>query len=111
MNEDNELEELASEEGNFVTVPVHVDDNVTATAVAMLALHRTSHLEQELVSEEIINSQPFIENEQSKDAFEEEEEESTVRPVEGLAPVSKCCTHRKCFTKFAPEVQEDCFNR
>ncbi|XP_054153170.1 uncharacterized protein LOC128951897 [Oppia nitens] len=33
------------------------------------------------------------------------------RPSGGLTPVDKCCLKKQCFKKFAPQVQEDCFNR
>ncbi|CAG2119697.1 unnamed protein product [Medioppia subpectinata] len=35
----------------------------------------------------------------------------TTPPAGGLTPVAKCCLKRQCFNKFAPQVQEDCFNR
>ncbi|CAG2180806.1 unnamed protein product, partial [Oppiella nova] len=44
--------------------------------------------------------------------YEEEMDIDYASPPEGgLTPVTKCCLKRQCFTKFAPQVQEDCFNR
>ena len=40
-----------------------------------------------------------------------EDETDYTSPPAGLTPVMKCCLKRKCFNKFAPQVQEDCFNR
>ncbi len=43
--------------------------------------------------------------------YDDEEDTRYDKPVSGLTPVAKCCLKRQCFNKFAPQVQEDCFNR
>lgn len=41
----------------------------------------------------------------------EDETDYVSPPSSGLTPVAKCCLKKQCFNKFAPQVQEDCFNR
>ena len=41
----------------------------------------------------------------------EDETDYASPPTSGLTPVAKCCLKKQCFNKFAPQVQEDCFNR